>query len=127
MYKVDFYETINGISDIKDFLEELRSKISTNKDARIQYGQISRYIELLQLHGTNLPVEIIKHIEGDIWELRPGFNRVFFFYFDHEQYVLLHHYRKKTDKTPRREINRAKEEMKDYILRKGKKNELGRI
>lgn len=125
MYKVDFYETENGVSDVKDFLEKLRSNMTRNKDARIQYDQIVRYIELLKLYGKNLPVEIIKHIEGDIWELRPGFNRIFFFYYDNEKFVLLHHFRKKTDKTPKREIERAKTEMRDYIFRKEKNDGLG--
>ena len=125
MNKIDFYETATGYSDIKEFLEETRKKATKNKDARIQYGQMARYIELLKQNGTNLPIEVVKHIEGRIWELRPGVNRVFFFYHDGERYVLLHHYRKKSDKTPRREIERAKEEMNDYILRKVKNDELG--
>ena len=36
-----------------------------------------------------------------------------------EFYVLLHHFRKKSQKTPDREIERAKQERKDYLLRKG--------
>ncbi|MGN0948008.1 MAG: type II toxin-antitoxin system RelE/ParE family toxin [Megasphaera sp.] len=38
--------------------------------------------------------------EEDIWELRPGNNRVFYFYYDESQYVLLHHFRKKSQETP---------------------------
>ena len=64
-----------------DFLEDLRKKAANNKDARIQYKQISLYIELLQSKGTRLPDNITKHLEEDIWELRPGNNRVFYFYF----------------------------------------------
>ena len=119
MYNIEFYETSDGFSDVRNYLDTLLSKSATSKDARIQYKQLSRYIELLQEHGTNLPVGIIKHLDGDIWELRPGNNRVFFFYFDNETYVLLHHYRKKTQKTPQREIRRAISEMNDYILQKG--------
>ena len=69
-------------------------------------------------NGTNLPVEIAKHIENEIWELRPGNNRIFFFFYCNGTYVLLHHYRKKSQKTPQKEISRAKAEMKDYISRK---------
>ena len=56
--------------------------------------------------------------EEDIWELRPGNNRVFYFYYDESQYVLLHHFRKKSQKTPKREITRAKAERDDYIRQK---------
>lgn len=79
---------------------------------------MARYIQLLQENGTNLPADIIKYLGDDIWELRPGINRVFFFYFDNDTYVLLHHFRKSTQKTPKRELQKAISEMNDYILRK---------
>jgi len=120
MHNIEFYETVEGFSDIREFLDLLRAKADTVKDARIQFGQAARYIQLLQNNGTNLPVEIAKHIEDEIWELRPGNNRIFFFFYYNGTYVLLHHYRKKSQKTPQKEISRAKAEMmKDYILRKG--------
>ena len=118
MFNIDFYETYDGHSNIQEFLDSLRVKAASVKDARIQYGQIARCIELLQENGTNLPVQIAKHLDEEIWELRPGDNRVLFFYFNEGTYVLLHHFRKKTQKTPPREIDRAKSEMKDYIARK---------
>ncbi|MBQ2664402.1 MAG: type II toxin-antitoxin system RelE/ParE family toxin [Clostridia bacterium] len=118
MYEVEFYEKANGESELWNFLEELRLKSATNKDARIQYKQISLYIQLLQDEGTRLPEEITKHIEDGIWELRPGHNRVFYFYFENDTFVLLHHFRKKSQRTPRREIERAKAERSDYITRK---------
>lgn len=121
MFNIDFYETSDGYSDIREFLESLRTKAISVKDARIQYGQVARCIELLQENGTNLPAQIAKHLDDEIWELRPGDNRVLFFYFDHGTYVLLHHFRKKTQKTPPRELTRAKSEMRDYIARKGAK------
>ena len=55
----------------------------------------------------------------DIWELRLGNNRVLFFYHRDNTFVLLHHFRKKTQKTPKREINKAKAERDDWISRKG--------
>ena len=118
MYKIEFYENQDGESNVWDFLESLRIKGETSKDARIQYNQIVFYIDLLSRNGTNLPVNITKHIEEDIWELRPGNNRVFYFYYDQKTYVLLHHFRKKSQKTPKREITRAKAERDDYIRQK---------
>ena len=118
MYKIEFYENRHGESDIWDFLETLRIKSATSKDARIQYNQIIFYIDLLAKNGTNLPTNITKQLEDDIWELRPGNNRVFYFYYDESQYVLLHHFRKKSRKTPKREIIRAKAERDDYIRQK---------
>ena len=118
MYKIEFYENRRGESDVWDFLEALRVKSETSKDARIQYNQILFYIDLLAKNGTNLPTNITKHLEENIWELRPGNNRVFYFYYDESRYVLLHHFRKKSQKTPKREIIRAKAERDDYIRQK---------
>ena len=118
MYTVLFYETADGRSELWDFLEELRMKAATNKDARIQHKQITLYIQLLQENGTRLNENITKHLEDGIWELRPGNNRVFYFFFENDTFVLLHHFRKKSQKTPKREIEKAKNERADYIARK---------
>lgn len=118
MFNIEFYEKANGESEIWEFLENLRIKSATSKNARIQYKQVTLQIELLQNNGTSLPSNITKHIEDGIWELRPGNNRVFYFFFKNDTYVLLHQFRKKTQKTPKREIEKAKSERTDYISRK---------
>ncbi|MCQ2381586.1 MAG: type II toxin-antitoxin system RelE/ParE family toxin [Acidaminococcaceae bacterium] len=119
-YKIEFYEKSNGTSDVWDFLEELREQSFNSKDARIQYNQLSLYINLLEKNGTNMNENFTKHIEDGIWELRPGHNRVFYFCFDKTTIVLLHCFRKKTQKTPKKEIEKAKSERNDYFERKGK-------
>ena len=118
MYEIEFYETEDGKCPIWDFLEALRLKAPTNKDARIQHKQASLYIELLQQNGTHMNAEITKHLEDGIWELRPGNNRVFYFFYQNDTYVLLHQFRKKSQKTPKREIEKAKTERNDYLRRK---------
>ena len=118
MYNVEFYETQDGKSQIWEFLEDLRIKAATSKDARIQHKQASLYIELLQQNETRLNENITKHLEDGIWELRPGNNRVFYFFFQDNTFVLLHQFRKKTQKTPKREIEKAKRERDDYLFRK---------
>ena len=118
MYTVEFYETQNGECQIWDFLERLRIKAVSNKDARIQHKQVSLCIELLQQNGTHMNENITKHLEDGIWELRPGNNRVFYFFFKNDTFVLLHQFRKKSQKTPKREIEKAKRERNDYLSRK---------
>lgn len=119
MFKVEFYSTADGTSELWDFLIDLEQKSVKSKDARIQHKQIVMYIQLLEDHGTRLGEKITKHLEEDIWELRPGNNRVLYFYHKDDSYVLLHQFRKKTQKTPRREIEKAKAERDDWISRKG--------
>ena len=118
MYNVQFYETQDGKSQIWEFLEDLRIKAATSKDARIQHKQASLYIELLQQNGTRLNENITKHLEDGIWELQPGNNRVFYFFFQDNTFVLLHQFRKKTQKPPKHEIEKAKRERDDYLFRK---------
>ena len=118
MFEIEFYETEDGKCPIWDFLEALRLKAPTNKDARIQHKQASLYIELLQQNGTHMNAEITKHLDDGIWELRPGNNRVFYFFYQNNTYVLLHQFRKKSQKTPKREIEKAKTERNDYLRRK---------
>ena len=118
MYEIEFYETEDGKCPIWDFLEALRLKAPTNKDARIQHKQASLYIELLQQNGTHMNAEITKHLDDGIWELRPGNNREFYFFYQNDTYVLLHQFRKKSQKTPKREIEKAKAERNDYLRRK---------
>lgn len=105
MYNIEFYEDSNGRSELWVFLESLRVKAATNKDARIQYKQISLYIQLLEDNGTRLNENITKHLDDDIWELRPGNNRVLYFYFQNDTFVLLHQFRKKTQKLPSAKLN----------------------
>ena len=59
------------------------------------------------------------HLMDGIWELRPGNNRVFYFCWRGDRFVLLRQFRKKSQKTPRREIERAKAERDDWLARKG--------
>lgn len=117
-YTIEFYEKADGSSEIWNFLEKLRKKAATNKDARIQYRQIVLHIQLLEQNGTYLPENITKHITDNIWELRPGNNRIFYFFYHDNTFVLLHSFPKKTQKTPRREIEKALSERDDYLTRK---------
>ena len=120
LYNIVFYEDSNGKSELYEFLEELAKKSVDNKDARIQLKQITFYIELLKNQGTRLSENITKHLDDDIWELRPGNNRVLYFYYENDTVVLLHYFRKKTQKTPKAEIEKAKRE-RDYFKSRGEK------
>lgn len=121
MFNVLFYEDKNGYSELYNDLMELARNSPTNKDARIQLKQITYYIELLKHDGTRLPEKITKYLQGDIWELRPGSNRVMYFFFKNDTYVLLHMFKKKTQKTPKSEIEKAIKECNDYKERNGGK------
>lgn len=119
MYQIKFYRDKDGKEPLKEYLEELEAH--KDKDSRINLKKIYDYIEALSEYGTVLGEPFINHLEGDIWELRPLRNRILFFGYDGNQFVLLSHFIKKTQKTPKRELEKAKRLMRDYIER-GNKN-----
>jgi len=119
MYEVEFYEDKNGKSEIVEYLDDLKVKGATSKNERVNRDKILAYIIALGQYGTRIGQPVVKHIDGSIWELRPLANRIFFFYWKDNKYVLLHHFIKKTQKTPPREIDTARAKMKDYIERHG--------
>lgn len=93
-----------------------------DKDSRIKLNKIRDYLKILSEYGTKAGEPYIKHIEGPIWELRPLRDRIFFAGLDEDEFVLLHHFTKKTQKTPKREIEKAKTELED-LLERGKRDE----
>ena len=120
LFDVDFYEDKHGNQPVKEILMELRDKAQTNKDARIQYQKILTYIRGLESYGTRIGEPPVKHIDGSLWELRPLSHRIFFFYWRDNKFVLLHHFIKKTKKTPPKEIEKATKNLKDFLERNNK-------
>ncbi|WP_407945774.1 type II toxin-antitoxin system RelE/ParE family toxin [Paenibacillus puerhi] len=55
-----------------------------------------------------------------MWGLRPGSNRILFFGWNGEYFVLLHHFSKTTQKTSPREIAIAKRRIDNWLSRKKK-------
>ncbi len=124
MYRITFYEDERGDSDVKDFIRDLDRRAGTNKDARINRNKIVAYIDLLEEFGTRIGEPVTKHLDGDIWELCPLSNRILYAYFEDDTFVLLHHFEKKTQTTPKGEIDKAKREIEDYRKQKrGDQNE----
>lgn len=117
MYEVEFYYDKNGKSDIVDMLDRLKEKALTSKTDRINREKILTYIGALEKFGTRIGKPIVKHIDGSIWELRPLSNRIFFFYWKDNKFVLLHHFIKKTQKTPPQELEQARHKLKDFLER----------
>lgn len=115
MYNIIIYEDENGKSEIAEYLRYLQER--TNKDNRIKFNKVSAYIELLSLHGLNLKEPYIKKLDKDIWELRPLRDRILFTTWYNNKFILLSIFMKKTQKTPKSEIKKAKKLLEDYKRR----------
>ena len=114
-YNVLFYRNEQGEEPVRDYLNELVKK--KDKDSRIKLNKIRDYVKILRIYGTRAGEPYVKHIEGDIWELRPLRDRIFFVAWINDSFVLLHHFMKKTQKTPKREIKQAQKEYADLQKR----------
>lgn len=114
-FDVELYEDVHGFCPIATWLKELDRL--TNKENRSMLRKVYYQIERLEMEGLGLGEPIAKHIEADIWELRPIPNRILFAVIKNNKILLLHHFRKKTQKTPKSEIEQAKREYRDWINR----------
>jgi phage-related protein len=83
-------------------------------------GLLARYLRLTDLmlqFGANLGLPHTKAIESGLFELRvkskEGIARVFFCTKIGKKIVMLHSFIKKSQKTPKKEINIAKSRMKE--------------
>lgn len=115
MYNIVLYKTQSGRCPVAEYMKELARKNEQDEISRIitYHTRLEEYGMAVNQHYP----ETIRKLRGDIYELRPGKHRVFFFFFTGKRFVLLHAYRKFKDKAPPSEINKAEDEMKDYIRR----------
>lgn len=120
MHKVFFYKDKNGNEPVAEYITELARR--KDKDSRIKLNKIRDYIKILSEYGTRAGEPYLKHIDGEIWELRPLRDRIFFVAWINDTYILLHCFMKQTQKTPAREIEKAKRELAD-LTERGEKYE----
>lgn len=109
---VEFYRKANGRCPTEEFLDSL-----TN-DEKVS---IRRAIQWLEEFGTQLQRPHVASLRDHIMELRKrthqGNIRLLYFFFDGEKFIITHGFKKKSDKVPASEIDKAIEFRKDYLER----------
>ena len=114
---VTFYNTADGKCPVEDFLDTLPGKVAQ------KVVWVLRLLEDLEV----VPATYFKKLIGteDIWECRIQYGsniyRIFCFFDSHAVVILTHGFQKKSMKTPKQEIARAKSYRRDYLTRKGDK------
>ena len=106
MWQIVFYEDHRSKSPVLEFINKLSAK---------DRAKISNDLRLLEEFGPNLGIPHARHIEGKLWELRPGDNRLFYFLYLDGKFVILHGFRKQTMKTPEKEIATALRRMNELL------------
>lgn len=107
-WKVNFYQTPRGEFPVEDFIKK------QDKDT---YAKILSYIMLLKSRGPYLKPPYIKKLQSKLYELRIS-SRVairIFYSSAKNEYYLLHAFKKKTQKTPIKDLKIALDRMKELI------------
>ena len=111
---LEFYKSLDGRCPVEDFLNSL-----VPKDARKVTWGLALLEDLEIIPGTYL--RKIVNAEG-IWEYRmqSGTNvyRIFCFFSENSTIVLTHGFTKKSQKTPKAEIEKAKIYKRSYLSRR---------
>ena len=112
-FDVVFYESVGGEQPAKAFLLTLDKKMR---------AKMVSMISLLQNNGYELREPYSKYLSEGIFELRAkvgsDVTRVLYFFYVDRQIVLTNGFVKKTKKTPKKEIERAKKYRADFLHRK---------
>ena len=110
--KVIFYQKKDGSVPVKEFLCSLDKKMR---------AKMARTISLLQINGNDLREPFSKSLGDGIFELRAkvgsDISRVLYFFVVGNTVILTNGFIKKTQKTPSREIDKAKKYRNDYLSR----------
>jgi phage-related protein len=117
--EIVFYEKEDGTKPAKDFILGLDVKMR---------AKMFRCVDMLRKNGNKLREPTSKPLDDGIMELRAkvgsDISRVLYFFVVGNKAVLTNGFIKKTQKTPRAEIEIAKKYKNDYLNRKeGKTDE----
>lgn len=110
--QVIYYQKEDGSKPIKDFIESQDKKMM---------NKLFCMISILETYGANIPRKYSKYLRDDIFELRvsqsSNITRILYFFIEGDKAILTNGFVKKTDKTPRKEIELAIKYKNDYIRR----------
>ena len=110
---IRFYRTSSGKCPVEEFLDSLSGKTAQ---------KVTWVLQLIEELDA-VPEQYLKKLANEIWECRIQFGGNIFrilCFFDGAEVVLSHGFQKKTQKTPRNEIEKAETYRTDYLQRRAK-------
>ena len=117
-YEIEFYDKPDGSEPAKEFILSLDKKMQ---------AKVLRTVALLREEGPFLREPYSKALDDGIFEIRTKFGsditRVLYFFVIGKRVILTNGFIKKTQKTPKSEIERAKQYRKDFLEREGESDE----
>lgn len=114
-FEIVFYDKPDGSEPVKEFLLSVDNKMR---------ARLLKTIDLLAVNGTNLRMPYSEHLVDGIFEIRAksgsNISRVLYFFVIGRKIVLTNGFIKKTQKTPKNEIELAKKYRNEFLNREEK-------
>lgn len=110
-WKVEFYELSNGSSPVVTWFREQEPKVQ---------AKFARIFGLLQEYGIAVGMPYVRSItDSKLFEIRveqdTNIYRIFYFVYTGQRFILLHGFQKKTQKTPKKELEIAQTRLKQFL------------
>ena len=113
-FEIIFYEKADGSEPVKEFLLSVDIKMR---------AKLLKIMELLAANGTDLRMPYSEYLSDGIFEIRAKYgsdiSRVLYFFVFGRKIILTNGFMKKTQKTPKNEIELAKKYRSDFLRREG--------
>lgn len=110
-WKIEFYQSKSGNPVVYDWFLAQSAKV------KARFAQI---FDLLQDKGTSVGMPYVRPIVNTkLYEIRveqsTNIYRIFYFAYTGRRFILLHGFQKKTQKTPKKEIELAEKRRKEFL------------
>lgn len=110
-WKIEFYQSPDGSSPVLNWLQ--------NQNPRVQ-AKFTRIFGLLGERGISVGMPHVRSIQNTkLFEIRTAQNtniyRIFYFAYTKRRFILLHGFQKKSQKTPKKEIEVAEKRLKQFV------------
>lgn len=109
-WSVNYYTDETGEQPVKEWVKSLDDKLRL---------KVYRAFDLLEQFNLNLKAPYVKPLEDKLYELRikdqKGIYRVIYFAHTGKEFIMLNGFVKKTQKTPKKELELAKVRMKEVL------------
>jgi phage-related protein len=90
-----------------------------SQDPKVK-AKFSRIFDLLQEQRTAVGKPYVAPLENKLYEIRieqdTNIYRTVYFAYKDRRFIMLHGFQKKTQKTPKKELNLAQERMKAFLI-----------
>jgi phage-related protein len=111
-WSVEFYTDRDNNSPVLDWYQTLDDKTK---------AKLIWTFQLLETNGIEVGMPYVKPLEDKLYEVRAEVNRhairVIYFLYTGRRFILLHGFQKKTQKTPKKELEKARKYLDDFLER----------